>query len=135
VALNHNRYTLLDRSAEPLIAEAVAAGVGYVNAAPYGGGILAKGPDAQPRYAYRDTPESVREAVRGMRRVCDEAGVPLRAAALQFSLRDPRVTSTVVGVSDPSRVTETVELAQLPIPDSVWPELDALSAKAAVHLD
>ncbi len=135
VALNHNRYTLLDRSAEPLIAEAVAAGVGYVNAAPYGGGILAKGPDAQPRYAYRDTPESVREAVRGMQRICAEAGVPLRAAALQFSLRDPRVTSTVVGISDPARVAETVEMAELPIAESVWAELDVLAAKAAVHLD
>jgi D-threo-aldose 1-dehydrogenase len=135
VALNHNRYTLLDRSAEPLIAEAAAAGVGYVNAAPYGGGILAKGPDAQPRYAYRDTPESVREAVRGMQRVCAEAGVPLRAAALQFSLRDPRVASTVVGVSDPTRVTATIELAELPIPEPVWAELAALAAKADVHLD
>jgi D-threo-aldose 1-dehydrogenase len=135
VALNHNRYTLLDRGAQPLIAQAVAAGVGYVNAAPYGGGILAKGPEAQPRYAYRDTPESVREAVRGMRRICAEAGVPLRAAALQFSLRDPRVASTVVGVSDPTRVTATIELAELPIPGPVWAELAALAAKADVHLD
>ena len=78
-----------------------------MNAAPYGGGMLAKGPDAQPRYAYRETPERVREAVRAMERACAAAGVPLEAAALQFSLRDPRVTSTVVGVSDPARITRT----------------------------
>jgi D-threo-aldose 1-dehydrogenase len=135
VALNHNRYTLLDRSAEPLLDEAAAAGVGYVNAAPYGGGMLAKGPDAQPRYAYRETAETVREAVRGMQRVCAEAGVPLRAAALQFSTREPRIASTVVGVSEPVRIAETVRLAQLPIPEAVWGQLDALAAKAAVRLD
>jgi D-threo-aldose 1-dehydrogenase len=135
VALNHNRYTLLERSAEPLLADAVAAGVGYVNAAPYGGGMLAKGPDAQPRYAYRETAETVREAVRGMQRVCADAAVPLQAAALQFSMRDPRVVSTVVGVSEPARIAETIELAQVPIPDGVWAELDALAAKAGVHLD
>lgn len=135
VALNHNRYTLLDRSADPLLDECAAAGVGYVNAAPYGGGMLAKGPDAQPRYAYRETAESVREAVRGMQRVCAEAGVPLRAAALQFSTREARIASTVVGVSEPARIAETVRLAQLPIPDEVWGQLDALAAKAGVHLD
>lgn len=135
VALSHNRYTLLDRSAEPLIADALAAGVGYVNAAPYGGGILAKGPDAQPRYAYRETPERVRDAVRGMHRACADAGVPLRAAALQFSLRDPRVAATVVGMSEPERIAETLELARLPIADETWAELDSLSTRAGVVLD
>jgi D-threo-aldose 1-dehydrogenase len=135
VALNHNRYTLLDRSADPLISDAAAAGVAYVNAAPYGGGMLAKGPEAQPRYAYRDTPESVRDAVRAMARVCADNDVPLQAAALQFSLRDERVASTVVGVSEPARITDTIELATVPIPESVWVELDALAAKADVRLD
>jgi len=137
VVLNHNRYTLVDRSAEPLIEETLAVGAAYLNAAPYGGGILAKGLSAvpvgaaphaspEPRYAYRPAPAAITDAVAGMQRVCDEAGVPLAAAALQFSLRDPRVTSTVVGVSGPGRIAETTTLATYPIPDSVWPALEAL---------
>ncbi|MBC8077847.1 MAG: aldo/keto reductase, partial [Chloroflexales bacterium] len=51
--ITHNRYTLLNRSAEPLLALAAARGLGVLNAAPYGSGILAKGPDAYPRYAYQ----------------------------------------------------------------------------------
>jgi D-threo-aldose 1-dehydrogenase len=70
-----------------------------------------------------------------MQRVCAEAGVPLRAAALQFSTREPRIASTVVGVSEPARIAETVRLAQLPIPEAVWGQLDALAAKAGVRLD
>lgn len=134
VVLSHNRFTLADRSAEPLMDDAAERGIAYVNAAPYGGGMLAKGPDAQPRYAYRETPESVREAVRAMERACAAAGVPLEAAALQFSLRDPRVTSTVVGISDPARITRTAALAALDIPDSLWPELRALTPPAPTWL-
>ena len=44
--LSHNRYTLLDRSALPLMQECQARGVAYLNAAPYGGGMLIKGPEA-----------------------------------------------------------------------------------------
>lgn len=126
VALNHNRYTLLDRSAEALLDDATRRGVAFVNAAPYGGGILAKGPEAQPKYAYRPAPAPVLAAVRAMHEVCGRYGVPLRAAALQFSMRDPRIVSTVVGVSDPARVDETAALAAVPIPDIMWAELDAL---------
>ena len=91
-----------------------------------GGGMLSRGPQAQPRYAYRDTPEAVRDAVRAMAAICASYDVPLRAAALQFSLRDPRVVSTVVGISAPERVAETVELAALDIPPAMWEELDAV---------
>jgi D-threo-aldose 1-dehydrogenase len=129
VALNHNRYTLLDRGADALIDDAVRRGVAFVNAAPYGGGILAKGPQAQPRYAYRPAPAPVLAAVRAMHEACARHDVPLRAAALQFSTRDPRVASTVVGVSDPARVAETVALAALDIPDVLWAELAALAPR------
>ncbi len=122
--INHNRWTLVDRSAEPLLDDALARGVAFVNGAPYGGGMLVKGPDAQPRYAYRDTDEAVRHCVRSMQRACAEHGVPLAAAALQFSLRDPRVTSTIVGISDPTRIAATLALATTPIPGELWVQLE-----------
>jgi D-threo-aldose 1-dehydrogenase len=75
--LSHNQYTLIDRSAEPLIEQAAQLGLAFVNAAPYGGGMLAKGPDAQPAYAYREAAAQVRDAVRAMRHACAGYGVPL----------------------------------------------------------
>jgi D-threo-aldose 1-dehydrogenase len=122
----HNRYTLLNRAAVPLLDVAAPRGVAVVNAAPYGSGILAKGPDAYARYAYQDAPAAIVERARGMAALCQEYGVPLAAAALQFSMRDPRVTSTVVGITRPERVVQTLELASHPIPDELWPRLDAL---------
>ena len=127
----HNRYTLLNRSAAPLLDIAAQRGMAVVNAAPYGSGMLAKGPDAYARYAYQDAPAKMVDRARRMAAVCAEYGVPLPAAALQFSLRDPRITSTVVGMSRAERITQTVELAQHAIPDALWPQLDAIGFDTA----
>jgi D-threo-aldose 1-dehydrogenase len=126
VLLTHNRWTLLDRSAGGLIDAAVEQGVAVVNAACFGGGILAKGSAASDRYAYRTAHPEVLAAVRGMEDACARHGVPLAAAALQFSVRDPRIASTVVGFSRPERVDECVAHARTAIPEALWPELEAL---------
>ena len=125
--ITHNRYTLVNRTAEPLLDIAAQRGVAALNAAPYGSGILAKGPDAYARYEYREAPQEMVERVRKMESACREFGVPLAAAALQFSLRDPRVVSTIVGISRPERVEQTLELATYPIPDELGERLDSLS--------
>jgi D-threo-aldose 1-dehydrogenase len=124
--ITHNRYTLVNRTAESLLDVAAERGVAALNAAPYGSGILAKGPDAYARYEYREAPQELVEMVREMEGVCREFGVPLAAAALQFSVRDPRVVSTIVGMSRLERVGQTLELATHPIPDELWLELNSL---------
>ncbi len=62
-----------------------------------------------------------------MNAVCGQYGVPLAAAALQFSLRQPMITSTIVGFSRPERIAQTLELATLPIADKLWEELGQLA--------
>jgi D-threo-aldose 1-dehydrogenase len=125
--ITHNRYTLVNRTAEPLLDVAADLGVAALNAAPYGSGILAKGPDAHTRYEYKEAPQEMVEQVREMEGACRELGVPLAAAALQFSLRDPRVVSTIVGISRPERVGQTIELASYAIPDELWEKLDSFA--------
>lgn len=124
VVITHNRYTLLNQSAEPLIDLAHQRGIGVLNAAPYGSGLLARGPEAYPRYAYTPAPEHLLERARAMVRVCSEYAVPLAAPALQFSLRDPRIVSTIVGMSRPERLQQTLELAAHPIHAELWARLD-----------
>lgn len=89
-----------------------------LNAAPYGSGIL--GPDT-----YHEAPQQTVEKVRAMLEVCRGFGVPL-AAALQFSMRDPRIISTIVGMSRPERVEQTLDLAAQEIPNELWERLDRL---------
>lgn len=126
-AITHNRFTLVDRSAEPLLDVANQQGVALLNAAPYGSGILAKGPDSYARYAYRQAPGEMIERVRAIENACREYDVPLAAAALQFSLKDPRIVSTIVGISRPERVRQTLDLAAHPVPDELREMLESLS--------
>lgn len=135
VLLSHNRFTLVDSTAGPLFDHAAAAGVGVVNGAPYGGGMLVKGPQLQPMYCYRPVGAATLDRVRRMQRACARYDIALAAAALQYSTRDRRITSTVVGISDPSRVAQTVALAATTLPVDLWAELDALAAVHDTHLD
>ncbi|GAA3773095.1 aldo/keto reductase [Plantactinospora mayteni] len=126
--ITHNRWTLVDRSAGDLLDEAVSLGVGVVNGAPFGGGVLAKGTATSTKYAYRQADDEVLRRIRLMEAACAAHGVPIGAAALQFSVRDPRITSTIVGVSRPERIAETARLATWDIPDELWETLAPLTA-------
>ena len=130
VLITHNRYTLVNRNAEPLIALARSKGVVVLNAAPYAGGVLAKGSDTYHRYVYQEASNQMLAPIARMEAVCARHGVPPGAAALQFSLRDPRIASTICGVSRPERVAETLAWAKWPIADEVWKELLALPFSA-----
>jgi D-threo-aldose 1-dehydrogenase len=133
--LTHNRYTLITRSANSLLDAAASRGMAVLNAAVYGGGMLAKGPDAWSKFAYREASPQLVECVRQMDALCRRYNVPLAAAALQRSLRDPRITSTIVGMTRPERVVETVALAQHPIPDELWPQLDEIARSAEIQMN
>lgn len=122
-AISHNRYTLLNIEADPFWDVCAQHGVAAVNAAPYGSGMLAKGPSAYPRYEYSEASGEYVERAYQIEAACKRYSVPLAAAALQFSLRDPRLVSTVVGMSRPERITDTLRLAQHPIPDELWSEI------------
>ena len=88
VVLNHNRFTLIDRSAEPLMDDACQRGVAFVNGAPYGGGILAKGPDVQPKYAYRPaSPDVSGRGPRDAARLCRPRRVAGRCGAAVLPAR------------------------------------------------
>lgn len=126
--LTHNRWTLVDRSAGPIIAEARRQGMGVLNAAVHGGGILGRQSDADSptTYGYRPAPRPVLEAVSAMRAVCARYGTDLPTAALQFSVRDPQFASTIVGMSRPERVAANVAAAQADLPDDLFAELETL---------
>jgi D-threo-aldose 1-dehydrogenase len=125
--ITHNRYTLINRDAEPVWELCQRKNLIALNAAPYGSGILAKGPSAYPRYMYEEAPADMIQRVQQMEEACKRQNVPLAAAALQFSLRDPRITSTIVGMTRPERINETISLAQHPISEELWAELDKIA--------
>jgi D-threo-aldose 1-dehydrogenase len=119
--ITHNRATLLDGSADALLEAAGARDMGVTNAAPYGGGILTGDPAQASTYGYGPARPAVADAARRMGEACARHGVPLAAAALQSSMRDGRVHSTVVGISS--------------VPDELWAELAALRPAPGEWID
>jgi D-threo-aldose 1-dehydrogenase len=124
--ITHNRFTLINRHAGPMMDLAVDRGVAVLNAAPYASGVLAKGAAAHPRYVYQEASDAVLDQVRAIEALCARHRVPPGALALQFSMRDPRITSTICGVSKPERVQQTIDWANWPIGDEVWEEAAAI---------
>jgi D-threo-aldose 1-dehydrogenase len=124
--ITHNRFTLTNRNAEPMMDFARSKGMAILNAAPYAGGVLAKGSGSFKRYVYQEASDAVLDPVRRIEAICARHEIPPGAAALQFSLRDNRVASTICGVSRPERVAETIRWAEWPIPQAAWDELLAL---------
>ncbi|MEM9871771.1 MAG: aldo/keto reductase [Pseudomonadota bacterium] len=118
--ISHNRYTLLNRAADAMFTDAHARGIAIINAAPYAGGVLAKGSAEMPRITYQDASHEALAPVRAIEAICAAYDVAPGALALQFSMRDPRITSTLVGVSKPERVAQTLAWAAADIPQAVW---------------
>jgi D-threo-aldose 1-dehydrogenase len=124
--ITHNRFTLPNRNASEMMDLAQTRGIAVLNAAPYAGGVLAKGVDDYPRYVYQEASAAALDPIRRIEAICARHHVPPGAAALQFSMRDPRVASTICGVSKPERVKQTLDWARFPIPQALWDELAAV---------
>lgn len=117
------RYTLLDHlGALPLLDRCAKRGVGVIAAGPYNSGLLAGGTKRTGtlRYDYGAAPPEILERLNQLETICDEYGVSLAAAALQFGLGHPSVVSVLPGVAGTQRVSDTVALAQEQIPPGFW---------------
>ena len=122
------RYTLLDRSgAEELLPLCAAAGVSVIAAGVFNSGVLAD-PRPGATFEYAAAPPAVLARARALRSVCERHGVSLKAAALQFPIRHPAVTTVLVGARSAAEVRENVDLFDQALPDALWDELLATAA-------
>lgn len=125
VLLTHNRYTLVDRSADQLISRAAEARLGIANAAYLGGGMLAD-PHRATLYGYRPASPATKAAAVALAGLCADYHTDLATAALQFSLRDPRIHTSVVGISKPERLDSLAASVSTTLPDPFWADVETL---------
>jgi D-threo-aldose 1-dehydrogenase len=116
------RYTLLDATAArellPLCLERdIAVVVGGV----FNSGILAD--PTSTTFDYRPASAGIVERARQLASVCGRWQVPLAAAAVQFPLGHPAITSVLVGCRSATELDEDVRLFELEIPAGLWNEL------------
>lgn len=114
------RYTLLDRSADRLLAACAARGVTVVIGGPYNSGILAQPIGKDARFDYAPASDAVLRRARALQATCDRLGVPLPAAALQFPLHHPAVASVIPGLASAAEVADTLARMAAPVSDALW---------------
>lgn len=116
------RYSLLDRSGTRLLAQCAAEGVGVIIGGVFNTGVLID-PDVHPTYDYSAAPETVLARARRLRDVCQTRGIALGAAALQFAMRHPAVTTVLVGARSAAEVDVDAGYAAIPLDDDLFQEL------------
>ena len=121
------RLTLLEQPAlDEVVPAAERTGTGIVTASVFNSGLLARDrPDANARYEYGQAPSEVLDKAVRIADVCRTHGVPLPAAALQYTRRIGPVASVVAGSSRPQQIRQNAEWMRLEIPEALWAELAA----------
>lgn len=119
------RYTLLEQPAAADVLPACAErGTGVVAASVFNSGLLAQTePRRDGRYEYGQLPEALWDRLVRIAAVCEDHGVPLPAAAIQFPLQSSVVRSVVVGGSRPAQLAQNAEYAAVEIPADLWRNL------------
>ncbi len=119
------RYTLLDRSAvAELLPLCRRKGTSLVVGGVFNSGILATGPVPGSHFDYMPANDDVLEKVGQMEAIASRHGVPLAAPALQFALRDPLVSSVLIGTAKASSLERNMKLLSPALADSIFPEFD-----------
>ena len=120
------RYTLLEQAAlDTFLPKCVERNCSIVIGGAYNSGILATGVKGEGpfHYDYGEAPASVVDKVGKIENTCEEFGIPLPAAALQFPLAHPAVASVIPGVGKLARIEQTLELFRTGIPAEFWSAL------------
>jgi len=124
VVLIAGRYTLLDQSAAlELFPAALKRDVSIVIGGVYNSGILAN-PVPGARYNYLSAPEYLIERAIEIREFLKRWNVPLTAAAIQFPLRHPAVTSILTGARSVAELEANIRDFNCEIPEDCWQELE-----------
>jgi D-threo-aldose 1-dehydrogenase len=119
------RYTLLDtRAAATLFPECQRRGVAVLAAGVFNSGVLAD-PGPAATYDYLPASPGVIDRARRIGAACARHGLPIGAAALQFTLRHPAVTAAIVGARSPDEIATDAQYLACDVPDALFDELAA----------
>ena len=132
--LSYNQYTLQNtRFADELLPLLEDRGVGAMNAGPFSARLLTNA----PLPAWLKEPESVKAAARAAAALCESRGVDIAKLALQFSLSNPRIATTVAGSANPENIRNWAKWAAEPMDEGLLREVQELFApvKNIGHLE
>ncbi len=118
--LSYNQYTLQNtRFADEAIPYLKTKGVGAMNAGPFSARLLTNA----PLPAWLKEPENVKAAARAAAAHCASKGVDIAKLALQFSLANDDIATTISGSANPNNIRNWAKWAAEPIDEELLAEV------------
>ena len=132
--LSYNQYTLQNtRFADEMVPYLKSRGVGVMSAGPFSARLLTNA----PLPAWLKEPEEVKAAARAAAALCASRGVDIAKLAVQFSIANPGITTTVSGSANPNNIRNWAKWAAEPLDQELLAEVLAIFApvKNLGHLE
>jgi aryl-alcohol dehydrogenase-like predicted oxidoreductase len=132
--LSYNQYTMQNtRYADEAIPYLKQKGIGIMNAGPFSARLLTSAP--LPHWLKE--PEAVKAVARQAAAHCASRGVDIAKLALQFSIANPDITTTLAGSANPKNIRQWAEWAEEPLDLDMLRDVQAIFApvKNIGHLE
>jgi len=114
--LSYNQYTLQNtRFFEESVPYLKEKGVGIMNAGPFSARLLTNA----PLPPWLKEPAEVKDAAREAAAVCESHGVDIAKLAVQFSIANEEMTTTVAGSANPENIRKWADWADEPIDEEL----------------
>jgi aryl-alcohol dehydrogenase-like predicted oxidoreductase len=121
--LSYNQYTLQNtRFADEIVPFLKTKGVGVMNAGPFSARLLTNA----PLPAWLKEPEAVKAAARRAAAHCAGKGVDIAKLALQFSIANPAIATTIAGSANPENIRNWARWANEPLDRELLAEVQEI---------
>lgn len=122
VVLSYNQYTLQNTRLADLISYLKQKGVGIMNAGPFSARLLTNAP--LPRWLKE--PEQVKAAARTAANLCVDRGIDIAQLALQFSVANPDIATTIAGSASPENIQKWARWLSEPLNPALLREVQRI---------
>jgi aryl-alcohol dehydrogenase-like predicted oxidoreductase len=119
VILSYNQYTLQNARLAEIVPFLKGRGVGIMNAGPFSARLLTNAP--LPKWLKE--PENVKAAARQAAEHCAKAGSDIAKLALQFSIANPGITTTIAGSANPDNIRRWAKWVEEPVDQQLLTEV------------
>jgi D-threo-aldose 1-dehydrogenase len=124
IVLLAGRYTLLDQSAQnKLLPYALERKVDITIGGVFNSGVLAD-PKPGATFEYLPASDEIIKKAQDIGAFLRKLGIPLTAAALQFPLRHPAVTSVLTGSRNSRELLANMTDFDIELPEDIWNQLE-----------
>jgi aryl-alcohol dehydrogenase-like predicted oxidoreductase len=122
VILSYCHFTLNDDALLELLALLKQREIGIINAAPLATGLLSE----RPAPAWHPAPAELKETCRRAAAHCRAAGSRIEKLAIEYSIGNPDIATTLVSSADPDEMRDNILWANQPLDRQLLAEVKAI---------